>query len=253
MSTLREKLAGGPWRNVLRPQPQEVGAATLREKFDAVGPWFTRYEIEGLTLGGANSYDDDRRVDLFFKWLSQPHTILELGSFEGAHSLQLAAPQFVERVVGLEGRPENIARGRLATALLGRGNIEFIQMDLDEPAMLSQFGRFDAVFCAGLFYHLARPWTLIENVAGVTDRFFLDTHYSLANEVRVEGYEGAYYDEGGYTDPLSGLSEASLWLTLPCIDETLQRSGFCIHHKETVADWAGAGPRVHLAAVKESP
>jgi SAM-dependent methyltransferase len=225
--------------------------AELRERFDAVGPWFTRYEIGDVGLGGDNSYDEDYRVGLFFEWLGEPRTILELSSFEGGHSLQLADPPFVEQVVGLEGRPENIERAKLAVELLGRGNTEFVQVDLDRESLsLEQYGTFDAVFCAGLLYHLTHPWFLIEKVAEVTDRFFLDTHYSKRDDVRIGDYVGSRFKEGGYNDPLSGLSEASFWMTLPCLKETLEAVGFQIRHERIVPDWAGAGPRVHLAAVK---
>lgn len=132
----------------------------LRRRFGALGPWFTQFEIDGVAFGGVNSYADDPRVGLFFDWIGQPARILELGCFEGGHSVRLASPPFVERLVGLEGRPENIARARLATQVLGRGNTEIRQVDLEE-ASLAQFGRFDAVFCAGLLYHLKRPWRLL--------------------------------------------------------------------------------------------
>jgi SAM-dependent methyltransferase len=225
--------------------------AELGKRFDAVGPWFTRYEIDGVSVGGDNSYDRDYRVGLFFEWFGQPQTILELSSFEGGHTVQLASPHFVERVVGLEGRPANIERARLASELLARGNIEFIHADLDQESLaLEQYGRFDAVFCAGLLYHLTRPWCLIEKVAKVTDKFFLDTHYSEHDAVSVEGYAGSRYVEVGHADPLSGLSEASFWFTLPCLRRTLEAAGFHISEERIVADWAGAGPRIHLAAVK---
>jgi len=184
--------------------------------------------------------------------MGEPRSILELSSFEGGHTLQLAAPPFVERVLGLEGRPENIARARLATELLGRGNIDFAEIDLDqETGQLEQLGRFDAVFCAGLLYHLTKPWTLIEKVAKMTDAFFLDTHYSEKANVSIDDYVGSRYNEGGYSDPLSGLSEASFWMTLPCLQETLAKSGFSIRHELVVPDWAGAGPRIHIGAVRD--
>jgi SAM-dependent methyltransferase len=223
--------------------------AELYDRFEALRPWFTRFVIDGKELGGTNSYDDDYRVDRFFEWMGRPTSILELSSFEGGHSVQLAAPPFVGRLIGLEARQENIERAQLAVELLGKGNVDFIRVDLDKES-LERFGRFDAVFCAGLLYHLAQPWRLIEEIAKVTDRLFLDTHYSDVDEVTVNGYVGSVYHEGGYADPLSGLSESSFWMTLPCLMDTLSRVGFVVRHRYVVQDWGGYGPRIHLAAFK---
>jgi hypothetical protein len=232
--------------------------AEARERFDALGPWFTRFEIDGVSLGGANSYQADHRIDLFFEWVRRPASILELGSLEGGHSVQLAAPAFVERLVGLEARAENIQRGRLAAEYLGRGNIEFSQADLDQSS-LEQFGRFDAVFCAGLLYHLMQPWHLLEEIGKVTDCLFLDTQVSETEETTIDGYVGSLYAEGEPSDAhrhsdidvLSGLSDASFWMTLPCLTDTLRRIGLVVQHQVVVPDWDGYGPRVHLAAMRD--
>jgi len=230
----------------------------LRDRFDALGPWYTCFEIDGVKLGGPNSYDDDYRVKLFFDWIGQPSSILELGSLEGGDSVQLAAPSFVKRLLGLDAREANIKRAELAAELLGRANAEFAQADLDQES-LGRFGRFDAVFCAGLLYHLMRPWRLLEEIAKVTDCLFLDTQYSATDDVTVEGYEGSLYiegrpsDEGRYSDSdvLSGLSASSFWMTLPCLTETLEQLGFAIRHQRDIQDWGGYGPRIHLAAIKQ--
>jgi SAM-dependent methyltransferase len=231
----------------------------LAERFDELRPWFTRFEVDGVRLGGANSYQGDNRIKLFFEWVGQPESILELGSLEGGHSVQLASPDFVKRLLGLEARAKNIERARLAAEVVGRGNIEFGQADLDQ-ASLERYGRFDAVFCAGLLYHLMQPWRLLKEIAKVTDCVFLDTHYSETEDVTIDGYVGSLYAEGqpadheyryADTDVLSGLSDSSFWMTLPCITETLSRSGLVVRHELTVPDWDGYGPRVHLAATRE--
>jgi SAM-dependent methyltransferase len=165
--------------------------------------------------------------------------------------VRLAVQPFVELVLGLEARPESIKRAELAAELLGRGNLEFRQADLDSDS-LARFGQFDAAFCAGLLYHLRQPWRLIQEIATVTDRLFLDTHYSESGEDHVDGYVGSTHPEYGYSEPLSGLSETSFWLTLPCLIDTLSQAGFEVRHRHIIQDWAGYGPRVPLAAFKES-
>lgn len=220
--------------------------SNLAERFEALQPWFTRTTIDGKTFGGTHDYDDDWRVPSFFHCFRRPRTILELGSFEGGHSVQLARPDCVERVVGLEGRPENIERAHLVTELLGRGNIEFHAADLDRAA-LEPFGRFDAVFCAGLLYHLTRPWQLLDEISKVSDRLFLDTHYSATGADELEGHHGSFAKEGGYEDVLSGLSPRSFWLTLGGLIEILTGHGYAVTWLIDVEDWLGAGRRVGLA------
>jgi hypothetical protein len=228
----------------------------IQERFDALRPWYTRFTVDGKHYGGDASYDDDARVALFYAWFARPATILELGSLEGGHSVQLAAPGFVERLVGVEARAGNIARAKLAAELLGRGNIEFRQADL-ERALLDPFGAFDAVFCGGLLYHLMRPWHLLEEVGKVTDQFFLDTQVSATEDATFEGYVGCWYAEQPDqptrhtdTDTLSGLSDASFWLTLPCLVDTLRRIGFVVKEQRLTENWDGYGPRVQLGLIR---
>jgi hypothetical protein len=161
----------------------------------------------------------------------------------------LAAPDHVERVLGLEGRPENIRRAELSVELLGRGNIEYRRVNLESDS-LSEHGHFDAVFCAGVLYHLAEPWRLLEEIAAVTDRLFLDTHYAAAEERQSCGHVGADFTEGGYGDPLSGLGPTSFWLTLADLISSLNTCGFAVRHLQDHADWAAAGRRVFLGAIK---
>ncbi len=88
--------------------------------------------------------------------------ILELGSLEGAHTVQLAARPGVEEVVAIEGRAANIRKAELVTRLLEVRNVRYVEANLETTDLLAQFGRFDAIFCSGLLYHLPEPWKLIE-------------------------------------------------------------------------------------------
>jgi SAM-dependent methyltransferase len=183
--------------------------AEIAERFAALGPWSTRFVVDGEAFGGALDYSDDRRVATFFHWFGVPRTILELSSFEGAHTLELAAPGTSENVFGLDGRADNVERARLVAELLGRGNIEFAVEDL-EHAELARYGRFDAVFCAGLLYHLVSPWRLLAEIGTVSDRLFLDTHYwPWPPPAEVDGYLGGWAEERVESTPLASGSAAS--------------------------------------------
>ena len=195
----------------------------------ALDPWWFSFETGGHTFGGRVPRDTDK-VDLFFEWagrFGRVESVLELGAHEGNHSLQLASHPRVLRVVGLEGREDNVRRAQLVQEAFGQTNVEFRHYNVErfEPA---EFAGFDAVFCSGLLYHLPEPWTLLRKLAGIGRFLFLDTHYAAAEEAVVGPYAGRWHPEG--PDPLSGLSERSFWLTVKDLVLLLMENGFLIRY-----------------------
>ena len=211
-----------------------------------LAPWWFRFEL-GDDIFGGEIPRDTAKVDTFFEWLERcggsAATILELGSHEGSHTLQLAERPGVTRVLGLEGREDNLARARFVQRVYGVPNIEFRLVNL-ETIDLSPLGGFDAVFCAGLLYHLPEPWTLIARLAPISRWLFLDTHYAASDEVVLGPYRGRWHREG--PDPLSGLSAVSFWFTFKHLTMLLLEQGFVIHF---VTDYQTSnGPRLWLLA-----
>jgi 2-polyprenyl-3-methyl-5-hydroxy-6-metoxy-1,4-benzoquinol methylase len=222
---------------------------SLQEAAAALGPWWFRFDRDGASFGGTVERDREK-TEWFFSAVArlggEPRRILELGSHEGSHSLQLAGHPSVAEVVALEGRRENLARASFVKEAFGDRKIVFREYNIErlEPGDLD--GPFDAVFCAGLLYHLPRPWALIERLRVVTRRdLFLDTHYATEAAATVEGHEGRWVAEG--VDPLSGLSASSFWLTREDLTATLERNGFAVR---AVLDLPHArnGPRVFVMA-----
>lgn len=216
----------------------------LAAEFAALGPWVTRFVINGSAYGGTTAFDDPR-VGWFFERFHDGVRVLELGSLEGGQTFQLAAR--AARVTAIEGRQENIERARFVQGLLGVENVEFVEADL-ERTPLTAFGKFDVVFCSGLLYHLPRPWDLIRQLPEVAPATFLWTHYASTAETTAEGVAGAWYSEHGRKDPLSGLSPRSFWPTLPELRRLLAEAGLA--RIEVVRDEPGHehGATVTLAA-----
>jgi hypothetical protein len=216
-------------------KPTEAGPGRLDPGSDAFAaevrrlePWWFSFEAGGARFGGAVPRDTEK-VRVFFECLERcggtAATILELGSHEGNHSLQLAARPGVTRVVGLEGRPDNVERARLVQGAFAARNVEFRQANLEafDPA---QVGPVDAVFCAGLLYHLPEPWLLIQRLASSCRYLFLDTHYAATESAAVGRYRGCWRGEG--QDPLSGLSRRSFWLSFRHLVLLLLENGFVL-------------------------
>ena len=184
-------------------------------EFEKLEPWVTKFHLDGADYGGKFDAMNDVRIKQFFEIFPDVETVIELGSLEGGHSFALARNPTVKRVLAIEGREKNIEKARLVQKILGDKKVEFVQGDI-EKLDFGQFGAFDAVFCSGLLYHLPKPWELIPKLAAISPNIFIWTQISeeaKAKKMR-EGWRGRFYREGGFFDPLSGLSKKSFWLSL---------------------------------------
>lgn len=170
---------------------------------------------------------NDARIKQFFEIFPGVETVIELGSLEGGHSFAMAQNSSVKRVLAIEGREKNIEKAKLVQNVFDDKKVEFVQGDL-EKLNFGQFGRFDAVFCSGLLYHLPKPWELIPKLAAISPNIFIWTQISeeaKAKKMR-EGWRGKIYREGGFLDPLSGLSKKSFWLSLGSLISLLTVNGY---------------------------
>jgi SAM-dependent methyltransferase len=199
----------------------------LAEQFAALGPWTYQFQIGGEIYGGPISAEGDVRVERFFRYAPEAKTILELGALEGAHSFILAERPGVDRVVALEGREANLRKARFVQNLLEVRNVEFIQANL-EHTDLARLGKFDAVFCCGLLYHLPEPWKLVEQLPRVAPVLYIWTQYAREEEARDvgPGWRGKIHIEGGADEPLSGMSATATWLTVQSLRDLLRASGY---------------------------
>jgi SAM-dependent methyltransferase len=228
----------------------ELETIDLQREFEKRGPWMTRFVIHGRTFGGRYDPSDDPRLVWFRLAFPKAESILELGSLEGGHSFPLARMEGVKRIISLEGRKANLKRARFVQQIYQDQKITFIQANL-EHFNLAGLGRFDAVFCVGLLYHLPKPWELVEQIAGVSRGLFLWTHYAASGKAarRWRGYPGLLFREWRFLyEPRSGLSPASFWPTLDGLRQMLLDQGFS--RIELIRDEPDHehGPAVTLAA-----
>jgi SAM-dependent methyltransferase len=201
--------------------------AELAAEFEKLAPWIFQFRVDGRDYGGGISAVGDARIDQFFRFAPKVETILELGALEGAQTFLLAERPGVQRVLALEGREANLRKARFVHELLRARNVEFAQANL-EHASLAQLGKFDAVFCCGLLYHLPEPWKLIQQLPAIAPTLFIWTQYAAEEEaIDIEhGLRGKIHGEGGPDEPLSGMSPTAMWLTLPSLRSVLSASGY---------------------------
>ena len=237
-------------------KPVNIGA-----EFAKFEPWITRFHLAGADYGGNFDAMNDERIKQFFEIFPEVGTVIELGSLEGGHSFALAQGASVKKVVAIEGREKNIEKAKLVQKLLGDTKVEFVQGDI-EKLDFRQFGEFDAVLCSGLLYHLPKPWELIPKLAVISPNIFIWTQISeeaKAKKMR-EGWRGRIYREGGFFDPLSGLSKKSFGLSLGSLVGLLTTNGYretkifehnLAHPNGVAVTLAATKGKFKLAAVSE--
>ncbi len=179
------------------------------QRWQALAPWYTRWTFGERDYGG-DWQDDGMRVKQFHaRFGLHRGRVLELSCLEGAHTTELA--RHCDGLLALEGRQANVERTRLVLEVLDVTNVEVSLADL-ETVKLAEYGRFDAVFCVGLLYHLVNPGRLLWHCQNVSNALFLWTHYSLTEELPG----GRWYAEDS-DSPTSGLSRRSFWPTRPVL------------------------------------
>jgi Methyltransferase domain len=226
-----------------------IDSSELQQTASHLGPWWFKFNLNGASFGGSIERETEK-TRWFFRCverLGEPvRTILELGSHEGSHSLQLAADRSVERIVALEGQEANLSRARFVKQISGDEKVAFRKYNIErlDPAEFAE--PFDAVFCAGLLYHLPMPWQLIRQLPNLTRRYlFLDTHYAAVADATAEGYSGWWFAEG--QTPLSGLSPSSFWFSFKDLMMALMENGFLVRFIHDMKDFP-RGPRAFIFA-----
>lgn len=185
----------------------------LEEEFRRRGPWITRFVLDGVESGG--TYDprlDPRLIACIERFGEEAEdggprglrgNVLEVGCFEGGHTVELAARTlFPGEVRAIDARPANLERAEWIVARHGLGDrVLFQEADVEswEPSE-----HFDLVFCVGVLYHLADPIEVLRRMRTWGTNLFLWTHV---------GPPGHRQAEAGWEDRLSGLHPDSPWPT----------------------------------------
>ena len=120
-----------------------------------------------------------RVLDATFSGDKSRLSIADLGCLEGGYTVEFARLGF--QALGLDVRESNIEACRYVQSKTGNmPNLKFVR---DDVWNIAQYGRFDAVFCCGLIYHLDRPKAFLDLLSSVTNRLLiLQTHFSQAGD-----------------------------------------------------------------------
>jgi 2-polyprenyl-3-methyl-5-hydroxy-6-metoxy-1,4-benzoquinol methylase len=177
-------------------------------------------------------------------------SILEVGCFEGIHTLGLKL--YSDDVTAIDIRPLNVVK-TLARLSMHGANAKVFVADVEE--LSAEFGQFDVVFHCGVLYHLMSPVEHLLSLGPVCNTIFLDTHVARDEAAIIERkageflYRGAYHGEADWLDPFSGKDAQSFWLTKESLREALLGAGFSL--LTLIEDREERnGPRVAILAAK---
>jgi tRNA (mo5U34)-methyltransferase len=168
----------------------------------------------------------DRRITELHRLIDLTgKSILEVGCFEGIHTLGLRL--YSDDVTAIDIRPSNVIKTLTRLSLHGTYAKVFIA---DVERLSREFGQFDVIFHCGVLYHLESPVEHIFSLTQMCQYLFLDTHVTSKRDVEKTlghfTYRGTHYEEAGWNDPFSGKGSRSFWLTEEDLQEALRRAGF---------------------------
>lgn len=173
---------------------------------------------------------DPRIVEMDRVFTLKEKSVLEVGCFEGVHTIGLA--QFGARVHAVDSRIENVVKTLVRANMFGFSPRVFV-CDLEAEADIARLPRVNYVHHVGVLYHLKDPVTHLLSLADIaSDGVLLDTHYAtkemLNGSYAVGGKEYRYYKYGekGRDEVFSGMYDHAKWLLLDDIKEIMARAGF---------------------------
>lgn len=173
---------------------------------------------------------DARVVEMDKAFGLKGKNVLEVGCFEGVHTIALAT--FGAEVTAVDSRIENVVKTIVRCNLFGHKPTCFV-CDIEKHEDVMQLPKVDYVHHVGVLYHLKDPVKHLQRLAAITGSgFLLDTHYAtpemVNNAYRQNGREYRYYHyrEKGRDEVFSGMYDHAKWLLLDDLKALLASLGF---------------------------
>lgn len=131
----------------------------LRERIEALGPWFHNIDLGGVWTAPDHFLGDYpgakfRRFAPHLPGDLSGKSVLDIGCNAGFYSMEMKR-RGADRVVGIDSDERYLAQARFAATALGYDNIEFRNLSVYDVGALGE--RFDLVIFMGVLYHLRHP------------------------------------------------------------------------------------------------
>jgi tRNA (mo5U34)-methyltransferase len=136
-----------------------AGATELRERIEALGPWFHNIKLGDVWTAPDHFLGDypNFKFQRFAPHLPQDlsgKSVLDIGCNAGFYSMEMKR-RGADRVLGVDSDDRYLAQARLAGEALGYDNIEFRNLSVYDVGALGE--KFDVVIFMGVLYHLRHP------------------------------------------------------------------------------------------------
>lgn len=135
------------------------GGSELRERIEALAPWFHNLNLGGVWTApdhflGDYPGDKFRRFESALPADLTGKSVLDLGCNAGFYSMAMKE-RGAARVLAVDADERYLEQARLAAEVLGHQDIEFRCMSVYDVAAIGE--RFDVVIFMGVLYHLRHP------------------------------------------------------------------------------------------------
>lgn len=140
----------------LRP----VEADDLKERIEALGPWFHNIDLNGVWTAPDHFLGDypGAKFRRFAPQLPRDlsgKSVLDIGCNAGFYSIEMRR-RGASRVLGIDSDERYLAQARLAAEVLGYSDeVEFEKLDVYDVGAIGE--KFDLVIFMGVLYHLRHP------------------------------------------------------------------------------------------------
>jgi tRNA (mo5U34)-methyltransferase len=137
-----------------------VEADNLKERVEALGPWFHNIDLNGVWTAPDHFLGDYpgakfKRFALHLPSDLTGKTVLDIGCNAGFYSIEMKR-RGAARVLGIDTDERYLAQARLATEVLGfEDDVEFAKLDVYDVGAIGE--KFDLVIFMGVLYHLRHP------------------------------------------------------------------------------------------------
>jgi tRNA (mo5U34)-methyltransferase len=144
--------------NGAEPRLRAVPRSDLKERIEALGPWFHNIDLDGVWTAPDHFLGDypGAKFRRFARELPDVRgkSVLDIGCNAGFYSIEMSR-RGASRVLGIDSDERYLAQARLSAEVLGCDDIEFAKLDVYDVGAIGE--RFDLIIFMGVLYHLRHP------------------------------------------------------------------------------------------------
>ncbi len=176
----------------------------IRERVDALGPWFHNLNLHGVQTAPQHflgDYPSSKFRNFAHAIPADLHgaSVLDVGCNAGFYSLEMRR-RGADRVLGIDSDEIYLSQARFAASVLG-ARIEFRNLSVYRIAELEE--KFDLVLFMGVLYHLRHPLLALDllHTHAVRDLLVFQSMQRGSKKVKSVDEDYSFAEEEVFDDP----------------------------------------------------